>query len=83
MFDIPLSTSQDVLNFVLTVGFTAMSFLLCLVLVRLFRVLGILEETLQEVRETVELFQNYLWQPARLVMMVVEKVKSFFHFGKK
>ncbi len=83
MLDISLATSQDILNLVITVGVTAVTFLLCLVLVRLFRVLGVLEETLQDVRETVELFQNYLWQPARLVMIVVDKVKSFFSFGKK
>lgn len=83
MFSIPLETSADILNFILTIGVTAVTFLLCLVLVRLFRVLGVLEETLEDIRDTVEIFQNYLWQPARLVMGIVEKVKSLFGFGKQ
>ena len=82
MFEIPIENTEDFLNLVLAIGFTAITFFLCLVLVRLFRVLGTLEETLEEVQEIVELVQNYPWQPARFVIGIIDKIKRLLGLKK-
>lgn len=81
MFDFDFSflglaveNSGDLLNIALSISVLAITFFLCLVLVRLFRVLGTLDTLLQEVQDTIEIVQNYLWQPARLIMGLKDKL---------
>ena len=76
-----LSETKDLLNMVLTIGFGLIAVVLVMVLVRVYRILGKVHNITDSVEEIVEVVNHYLWQPARIMMKIMEKIKKFF--GKK
>ena len=78
-----LENSQDILNLVLSFSAILLTFFLSLVLVRLFRTLGVVNNLVLDLQDTLEIIQSYLWQPARIFMAIKEKFLSIFSFLKK
>lgn len=87
MFDFLFQNTQDFFNIALGVSALCVSFFLSLVLVRLFKTLGLLNELLLDIQDTLEIIQNYLWQPAKIFLIIKEKISgifgSFFSFFKQ
>jgi hypothetical protein len=89
MFDFIFNNTQDFLNIALGVSALSVSLFLSFVLIRLFKTLGLLNDLLLDVQDTLEIIQNYLWQPARFFFAIKEKISgifgnlfSFFHKKK-
>ena len=78
-----LENSQDILNLVLSFSAILLTFFLSLVLVRLFRTLGVVNNLVLDLQDTLEIIQSYLWQPARIFIAIKEKFLSIFSFLKK
>jgi len=78
-----LENSQDILNLALSFSALLLTFFLSLVLVRLFRTLGVVNNLVLDLQDTLEIIQSYLWQPARIFMAIKEKFLSIFSFLKK
>lgn len=83
MIDAIFQNSEDFLNIALGCSAILLTLFTILVLVRLFRVLGTLDIVLQDIQDTLDILQNYLWQPARIFLAVKEKLIQIFSFWKK
>ncbi|QQR83545.1 hypothetical protein IPJ72_07235 [Candidatus Peregrinibacteria bacterium] len=76
-------TPLDVLYLVLTIGFGTLVVFLA---VALFHVIGILKNVnrvSEKAKDTVDLINHYLWQPIKILLMILEKTKGFREKSKK
>lgn len=79
MYDTPL----EVLYLVLSIG---AALLVIFLLITLFHIIGILsnvKRVSQKAHDTVDLINHYLWQPIKIMLMVIEKMKDVSHTSKK
>lgn len=72
-----LSTTQDLLNMTLTIGFAAIAIALVMVLVRVYRVLKKVDSVAENVTNIADIVQHYLWQPARFAKIIMDKAQKF------
>ncbi|MBI5414158.1 hypothetical protein HZA38_01440 [Candidatus Peregrinibacteria bacterium] len=73
-----LDTTSDLLNMTLTSATILLTLALLLVLARVYKVLGKVNAITEEISEIVEVVNHYLWQPARIMMTIFEKLKKWF-----
>ena len=69
-------TPIDILYLVLSIGG---GLLLLLLIVAVFHLIGILsnvKKVTRKAKDTVDLVNHYLWQPIKIMMMVLEKAKG-------
>ena len=75
-----IENSQEILNLVLSFSAIVLTLVVSLVLIRLFATLGILNDFILDLQDTLEIVQSYLWQPARIFMAIKEKFLEIFSF---
>ncbi len=83
MLSFLMENTQEVLDLALAFSAVLVSIFLSLALLRLFITLGVLKSFIEELQDTLEIVQNYLWQPARFFLAVKEKFLEIFSFLKK
>ena len=69
-------TPLDILYLVLSVGG---GLLLLVLIIAIFHLVGILsnvKKVTSKAKDTVDLVNHYLWQPIKIMMMVLEKAKG-------
>jgi len=69
-------TSLDILYLVLSIGG---GLLLLLLIVAVFHLIGILsnvKKVSSKAKDTIDLINHYMWQPIKIMMMILEKGKS-------
>lgn len=69
-------TPLDILYLVLSIGG---GLLLLLLIVAVFHLIGILsnvKKVTRKAKDTVDLVNHYLWQPIKIMLMVLEKAKG-------
>ncbi len=72
MYDTPL----EILYFVLSIGG---GLLLLFLIIAVFHLIGILsnvKKVTSKAKDTVDLLNHYLWQPIKIIMMILEKAKG-------
>lgn len=72
MYDTPL----EVLYLVLSIGVILLVAFLILALFHLIGILRNVKKVTVKARDTVDLVNHYLWQPIKIMLMVIEKVKK-------
>ncbi len=72
MYDTPL----NILYLVLTVGFGLLVIFLLFALWHLIRILRDVNKISEKTKDTVTLINHYLWQPLKIMMMVMDKAKD-------
>lgn len=69
-------TTQDILNLTLAIGFGAISIFLCLLLLRLSKTVGHINNIAEKVKSITDALEQYVWQPIHFVQNIVEKMKD-------
>ena len=72
MYDTPL----EVLYLVLSIGGGLLLLLLVIAVFHLISILSNVKKVTSKAKDTVDLLNHYLWQPIKIMMMVLEKVKG-------
>lgn len=72
MYDTPL----EILYLVLTVGFGLLVIFLLFALWHLIRILRDVNRISSKTKDMVTLINHYLWQPIKIMMMVMDKAKD-------
>lgn len=75
---IPLS---DLLSILIQASVLVLVIVLILVAIRIFRILGVMNQVAESVSDIVETVNLVLWQPIRFYSNVADAVKKFF--GKR
>ena len=78
MYDTPL----EILYLVLTVGFGLLVIFLICALWHLIRILRDVNKISEKAKDTLTLINHYIWQPIKIMMMIMDKAKDFTG-GKK
>lgn len=82
MIDFLLSNALNILYLALSFFLIVTAFLLIPILFRLSRTLKNINKLTAEIQDTLELFQNYLWQPARLMIAFKSGAKNIINIIK-
>ena len=69
------STSTDILYLVLTIVIGLLGIFLCIALYHVIRILKDVNTVTGKVKDTVDLLNHYLWQPIKIFMAVMQKMK--------
>jgi len=75
------TTSTDILYLVLTVMIAILGILLALALYHLVHILRNVNKVSHKAKDTMDLLNHYLWQPIKIALMVLDKMKD--KMGKK
>ncbi len=75
------TSSTDILYLVLTIVIGLLGILLAVALYHVIRILRDVNTVSTKAKDTMDLLNHYLWQPIKIFMMVLEKIK--FHKNKK
>ncbi len=76
-------TPVDILYFTLTVCVGLLTLFLIMALYQLIRILADTRQITDKVKDTMDLVNHYLWQPIKILMMVIEKGKEYAAKRKK
>ncbi|MCT4592408.1 MAG: hypothetical protein N4A36_03460 [Candidatus Gracilibacteria bacterium] len=79
IFGIPIETTKDLLNLSLSGGFLLIVLFLCLVLIRLYVVLGNLANITESIAEITDVIRHYVWKPIELINTLISKITSLFN----
>jgi hypothetical protein len=71
------STSLDILYLVLSIGFGLLVLFLIIALYYLIKILRDIDKVTDKAQDTIDLINHYLWQPIKIMMMIMEKGKEF------
>jgi len=71
------STPLNILYLVLSIGFALLVIFLVVTLCRINKILKNINKVTDKAKDTVDLINHYLWQPIKIMMMVMEKSKEF------
>ena len=82
MIDFLIAHALDILYLALAFFLIVFAFLLIPVLLRLSITLKNINTLTEELKDTLELFQNYLWQPARFVIALKSGVQNIIQVVK-
>ncbi len=82
MIDFLLANALNILYLALSFFLIVTAFLLIPILFRLSRTLKNINKLTAEIQDTLELFQNYLWQPARLMIAFKSGAKNIINIIK-
>lgn len=75
MFDF-YETPLDILYLVLSIGGGILLILLIIAVFHLIGILGNVKKVSAKAKDTVDLVNHYLWQPIKIMLMVMEKAKG-------
>ncbi len=70
------STPLEVLYLVLTIVIGALGLFLVIALFHLIKILANMNKVSAKAKDTIDLINHYLWQPIKIFMSVVEKMKE-------
>ena len=82
MIDFLIANALDILYLALSFFLIVVAFLLIPILFRLSTTLKNINKLTAEIQDTLELFQNYLWQPARLIIAFKSGAKNLVNILK-
>lgn len=82
MIDFLIANALNVLYLALSFFLIVVALLLIPILFRLSTTLKNINKLTEEIQDTLELFQNYLWQPARLLMAFKSGAKNIISIIK-
>jgi hypothetical protein len=71
------NTPLNIMYLVLSVGFGLLVIFLIISLVYLIRILRDVNKITDKTKDTLNLVNHYLWQPIKIMMMILEKTKDF------
>lgn len=71
------NTPLNILYLVLSVGFGLLVIFLIVTIYRFNRILKDINKVTDKAKDTVDLINHYLWQPIKIMMMIMEKSKEF------
>ncbi len=69
-------TPIDILYLVLSIGGGLLLLVLIVAVTHLIGILSNVKKVTSKAKDTVDLFNHYLWQPIKIMMMVMEKAKG-------
>lgn len=70
-------TPVDILYFVLSVCVALLTLFLVLALYNLIRIFGNVRHITEKTQDTLDLVNHYLWQPIKILMMIIEKGREY------
>jgi hypothetical protein len=70
------STPLDVLYLILSIFIALVGIFLVLALFHLVKILGNVNKVTSKAKDTMDLVNHYLWQPIKIALMILEKVKT-------
>ncbi len=70
------TTSVDILYLVLTIVFGFLGLFLIMAVFHLVQILRNINKVSSRAKDTIDLVNHYLWQPIKIAMMALEKVKE-------
>lgn len=70
------TTSLDILYLVLSIVFSILGILLIIAAYHIVTILRNFNKVSAKAKDTVDLINHYLWQPIKIFMMVLEKMKG-------
>ncbi len=70
-------TSADILYLILTIAIALVALFLLVALGYLIKILRDTSIVSGKAKDTIDLVNHYLWQPIKLMMMVMEKTKEY------
>lgn len=76
-------TPIDILYLVLSISVGLLTLFLVVAIYRLIRILGNVNSITDKVQDTVDLINHYMWQPIKIMMMLIEKGKEFAASSKR
>ena len=71
------SSSTDILYLVLTIVIALLGIFLCIALYHIIKILRDVNTVSTKAKDTMDLLNHYLWQPIKIAMMVLEKMKFY------
>ncbi len=71
------STPLDVLYLVLSIGGGLLLLFLVIAIFHLIRILRDVNKVTNKAKDTIDLVNHYLWQPIKIMLMVMDKSKEF------
>lgn len=69
-------TPLDFLYLVLSIGGGILLLVLVIAIFHLIGILSNVKKVTRKAKDTVDLFNHYLWQPIKIMMMIMEKAKG-------
>ena len=69
------TTSVDILYLVLTIVIGLLGVMLAIAIFRLIRILKDVNHVSTKAKDTIDLVNHYLWQPIKIMMSVIDKIK--------
>ncbi len=82
MIDFLITNALSILYLAISFFLIVVAFLLIPILFRLSNTLKNINKLTAEIQDTLELFQNYLWQPARLIIAFKSGAKNIISIIK-
>lgn len=76
MFEL-YNSPLDILYLVLSVGGGLLLLMLVIAVYHLISILSNVKKVTAKAKDTVDLLNHYLWQPIKIMMMILEKAKGF------
>ena len=77
------STPLDVLYLILTIAIALLAIFLVLALWHLVKILSNVNRVTSKAKDTMDLVNHYLWQPIKIALMIIEKMKTTTRHSKK
>ena len=71
------STPLEILYLVLSIGGGLLLLFLIIAVYHLIKILRDINKVTNKAKDTVDLINHYLWQPIKIMMMIMEKGKEF------
>ena len=72
MYDTPV----EILYLVLSIGGGILLLLLIIAVFHLISILSNVKKVTSKAKDTIDLVNHYMWQPIKIMMMILEKAKS-------
>lgn len=69
------NTPLEILYLILSIGIGLLALFLVIALFHLIGILRNIKKVTSKARDTVELVNHYLWQPIKIMLMIIEKAK--------
>ena len=77
------STPLDVLYLILTIAIALLAIFLVLALWHLVKILSNVNRVTSKAKDTMDLLNHYLWQPIKIALMIIEKMKTTARHSNK
>ncbi len=71
------TTSTDILFLVLTIVIAVLGILLAIAIYHMVKILRNVNKVTDKAKDTMDLINHYLWQPIKIFLMALDKLKHF------